>query len=68
MNDINYLTVINYYYTWMHHYQNEMKRQKIYYHIYTRDPEELLQEQRKINKILKRARTYDKTKKHFKNH
>lgn len=45
-----------------------MKHQKLYYYIYNKNLEELLQENRKMNKILRKARLHDKINKNFKNH
>jgi|688.fasta_scaffold138821_2 hypothetical protein len=66
MNESIDLRILTYY-EWIINYQNEMKRQKLYYYIYNKDPEELLQEHRKMNKILRKARFHDKTNKNFKN-
>jgi len=65
-NDIN-VNALFYYLNWINFHTDEFNKQYYYYHIFKRNPEEILNEHRKINKILKKSRSYDKTNKYFRN-
>jgi hypothetical protein len=63
-NDMNALI---YYLNWINFHTEEYKKQRYYYHLFKRSPEEILNEHRNMKKILKKARSYDKTNKYFRN-
>jgi hypothetical protein len=67
MENISDTNALIYYLNYINFYENELKKQRYYYHIFKRSPEEILNEHRNVKKILKKARSYDKTNKYFRN-
>lgn len=65
-NDIN-INALIYYLNWINFQTDKFNKQRYYYHLFKRSPEEILNEDRNVKKILKKARSYDKTNKYFRN-
>ena len=57
------MNALIYYLKWINYYEEELKKQRYYYQVLKKNPEENLIEDRKMK--IRKARMYDKTNKYF---